>query len=312
VLALRGIVKVCIWFAVLVIIMLASQLVLPYKDWFAVVVPENIRLTNFTIAYPVSYGSPYYKANGWIGLEPSVVSFQLGLGLVAAVLIRSTMPVILLLGAAILCTTAGSGVIIVVVAVIVILFSRMRWALTRYALLLPPVLAFAATPWAAPIVERAGEFSGSSGSNNSTNLRAIQPYDVLFPRFASDPAHLLFGSGPGSSQDIITNQHILGLLVPTPLKIFFDYGIIAGLALAAFLLFMYLGGPSRALAITLAISLWTLQPGTTTMVFVIAVPLVVTWWTPRTRGPLETDDVPSPNASIAPPRGGSPRSEVRV
>jgi hypothetical protein len=211
-----------------------------------------------------------------------------------------------------LCTTAGSGFIIVGVAVAVILFSRMRWALVRYALLIPPVAAFAITPWAKPIVSRAGEFTGGSGSNNSTNLRAIAPYDVLWPRFIDDPLRVILGAGPGSSAEIITNQHIRGLLVPTPLKIFFDYGLIAGLAMAAFLLFMYLGGPSRALAITLAASLWTLQPGTTTMVFVVAVPLVVTWWTPRTQGPLESINVPSPNASIAPPRGGRPRSEVRV
>ena len=100
--------------------------------------------------------------------------------------------------------------------------------------------------------------------------------------------------------------------MPTPLKIFYDYGLIAGLALAAFLLFMYLGGPSRSLAITLAVSLWTLQPGTTTAVFTVAIPLFVTWWTPRTQGPIESDYVPSPNAAITPPNGGRRRSEVRV
>lgn len=311
--ALRGIVKVSLWFAVLVITMMVSQLVFPYQDWFAKVVPENLRLTEFTISYPVSYGSPYYKANGWIGLEPSVVSFQLGCALVAALLIRATMPVVLFLGAAILCTTAGSGVIIVGVAVIVIIFSTYRWALARYLILIPPVIAFAATPWAAPIVSRAGEFTGSSGSNNSTNLRAIQPYDVLFPKFVEHPMTVLFGGGPGSSQQIISNQHILGLLVPTPLKIFYEYGVIAGLALATFLLFMYLGGPSRSLAITLAVSLWTLQPGTTTTVFVVAVPLLVTWWTPRGGGPIENDRIPSPHASIAPPGDGDrSRSEVRA
>ena len=312
VMALRGVVRASMWFAVLVIVMFASQLVIPYRDWFADIVPENIRLTTFTIAYPISYGSPYYKANGWIGLEPSVVSFQLGVALVAALLIRVTMPIVFLLGAAILCTTGGSGVVIVAIAVVVIIFSSYRWALARYLILIPPVLAFAATPWAEPIMERTKEFTGDSGSNNSTNLRAIAPYDVLWPKFIDDPMTVLFGGGPGSSQQIITNQHILGLLVPTPLKIFFDYGVIAGLALAAFLLFMYLGGPSRAMAITLGTSLWALQPGTTTLVFVVAVPLLVTWWTPRVNAPLEGTRIPSPHASIAPPRGSRPRSEVRL
>ena len=235
VMALRGIVRVSMWFAGLVIVMFASQLVIPYSDWFADIVPASIRLKTFTIAYPISYGSPYFKANGWIGLEPSVVSFQFGVALVAALLIRATMPIVFLLGAAILCTTAGSGVVIVAIAVVVIMFSSYRWALARYLILIPPVLAFAATPWAEPIMKRTKEFTGDSGSNNSTNLRAIAPYDVLWPKFTHDPMTALFGGGPGSSQQIITNQHVLGLLVPTPLKIFFDYGVIAGLALATFL-----------------------------------------------------------------------------
>jgi hypothetical protein len=311
--ALRGIVRISMWFALLVIAMMASQLVFPYQDWFAMVVPENLRLTNFTIAYPISYGSDYYKANGWIGLEPSVVSFQLGLALVAALLVRATMPVVLFLGTAILCTTGGSGMFIVAVAVLVIIFSAYRWALARYLILLPPVIAFAATPWAEPIMKRTKEFTGGNGSNTSTNLRAMEPYDVLWPKFVDEPLTVLFGGGAGSSQEIITNQHVLGLILPSPLKIFYDYGVIAGLALATFLLFMYLGGHSRSLAITLGVSLWTLQPGTTTAVFVVAVPLLVTWWTPRgASGPIESENIPSPNASIAPPGGGRPRSEVRV
>jgi hypothetical protein len=308
-LALRGIVRVCMWLALMVIVMMASQLVIPYQDWFADIVPKSLQLGGFVISYPISYGSPYFKGNGWIGLEPSVVSFQLGVGLVAAVIIRATMPVVLLLSVGILCTTAGSGVAIVGVGIAVMLFSAMRWALARYLLLVLPIIAFAFTPWAQPILSRATE---GTGSNSSTGLRAVQPYNVLWPRFISDPIHMLLGSGPGSSQQIITNQHVHGLLVPTPLKIFFDYGLLAGLGLAAFLLFMYLGGPSRAMAVSLGASLWTLQPGTTTMVFVVAVPLVVTWWTPRTRPPIESDHVPSPNAVLAPPDGTRLRSEVRV
>jgi hypothetical protein len=305
-LVLRGIVKVCMWFAVLVIVMFFSQWIFPYQDWLKVFFPQSILLTDFTIAYPISWDSPIYKANGWIGLEPSVVSFQLGVGLVSAILLRSTMPVIALLAIGILCTTAGSGIIIVGVALVVMLFSAMRWALARYALLALPLLAFSFTEAAAPIVERA------SGDDDSASLRALQPYDVLWPRFISDPLNVLFGSGPGSSQEVVTNTHIVGLLVPTPLKIFYEYGVIAGLALAVFFLFMYLGGPSRSLAITIGASLWTLQPGTTTAVFTVAIPLFITWWTPRTQNPIESIYVPSPNAAIAPSGSGRRRSEVRA
>jgi hypothetical protein len=43
----------------------------------------------------------------------------------------------------------------------------------------------------------------------------------------------------------------------------------------------YLGGHSRALGISLLVSLWTLQPGTTTMLVVMPVLFLVTWWSPR-------------------------------
>ena len=72
------------------------------------------------------------------------------------------------------------------------------------------------------------------------------------------------------------------------MKVFFDYGVIAGLALCVFLVFCYFGAPSRALAVTLFASSWVLQPGTTTFVLVMQTLLFVTWWTPRRRRPLES------------------------
>jgi hypothetical protein len=306
-LVLRGLVRTCIWLAVASLLFMASQLVLPYQDWVAKVVPSNLLFHTFNTSYPIAYGSSFYKSNAWIGLEPSVVSFQLGVALLAAIVLRATMPVLMLLGAGMLATTAGSGVAIALVGFLVILFSGMRWALARYGLLLPPVIAFMFTPWAQPIVSRATE---GTGQNSSTGLRAVQTYVVLWPEWLRDPMSVVFGRGPGASQQLVDETHILGLLVPTPVKIFFDYGIVAGLAMAVFLLFMYLGGPSRAIAVSLCFSLWTLQPGTTTIVFVIAVPFLVTWWTPRTRRPIESDVVPSPNATIVPPGRGRPRAEV--
>jgi hypothetical protein len=309
---LRGVVKTCMWLSTLIVVMMVSQVVIPYQDWLAKIFPKSLLLQGFVISYPISYQSPFYKGNGWIGLEPSVVSFQLGVGLLAALLLRRKMLTAMWLGVGMLCTTAGSGPAIVLVGLLVIAFSPMRWALARYALLLPPLIAFAFTPWAQPIVSRATE---GTGSNSSTGTRAVVPYEVIWPQWIGNPASVLLGRGPGSSQQLADDTHITGLLVPTPIKIFFDYGVLAGLGVAIFLLFMYLSGPSLSMGISLALSLWALQPGTTTMVFVIAVPLLITWWTPKDRRPIELDAVPSPHASIEPPPGGRPRmkqyAEVR-
>jgi hypothetical protein len=96
-----------------------------------------------------------------------------------------------------------------------------------------------------------------------------------------DVRGVLLGRGPGSSQQLVENTHILGLLVPSPIKVFFDYGLLAGAVLLAFLFACYLGGPSRAYALSLVVSLWLLQPGTTTLLVVVNVLLFVTLWSPR-------------------------------
>jgi len=304
-LLLRGIVRISLWLSALVTVMMASQLVLPYQDWLAKVVPKSLLLNGFVITYPLGYGSSFYKGNGWIGLEPSIVSFQLGVGLLAALLIRAKLPVVLFLGLGMACTTAGSGPAVVGAGLVVILFSQMRWALARYAVVVPAIVAFLITPYGAPLLARATE---GTGTNSSTGLRTTAGYQVLWPQWIDNPMSVLFGRGPGSSQRLVDQTNITGLLVPNVAKMFFDFGVIAGLALAAFMMFMYLGGPSRAMAIALGASLWTLQPDT--FVLLIAVPVAVTWWTPRTRQMIESDVVPSPNATIVPPPGGRPRAEI--
>ena len=80
---------------------------------------------------------------------------------------------------------------------------------------------------------------------------------------------------------------MLGLLVPSPAKVFFEYGLVAGVVLAAFLLGCYWGGPSRAMGLSLLVSLWLLQPGVTTMVIVAPLLAMVTLWSPRPGLPIE-------------------------
>ncbi|HEY6796763.1 MAG TPA: hypothetical protein VI248_18995, partial [Kineosporiaceae bacterium] len=303
---LEGVYRVSMWQAALVIFFLGSQLVFPYQDWIAQVVPSNLLLHNYTLAYQFSYGGTYYRSNGWIGLETSFTSIQLAFGVIAAMLLRKKLTVLLFLLAAIACTGAQSGVQLVLVATGVIVFSPMRWALARYLVMVPTVIAFLLSPLGRNTIARLTE---GTSARSSTGQRSTVPYEVLWPQWSKDPLWVLLGRGPGSSQTTVENSHIVGVLVPTPAKLFFEYGVIAGLALAIFLIFMYLGGPSRAMALSMGSAYWLFQPASTTVLLIITIPLFISWWTPRAFRPLESEFVPSPNAAL-PETRRRPRSEL--
>lgn len=287
-LALDYIARIAVALATGCLVFIGTQLAgIPYTDYMAQVFPRNLLLQDFVISYPIVYESNLYRANAWIGLEPSFVSMQLGIGLIAAFLsgtrLRSLMVIVLGLVAA----TAGSGLAIVAVAFIVMLGYPVRNNLVRYLpLAVAGTVALVVTPFGQSILSRLTE---AGDSQSSTSLRGILPYSYVWPRWVYDPMAVLLGRGPGSSQKIVGESGIMGLLTPTPVKIFVEYGIIVGLVIAAFILFAYVGGPSRSLSVTLLVSLWMLQPGTTTMIAVLPLYLTTTWWAPRVDPVLESD-----------------------
>lgn len=276
--------------AVLAVIMVGLQLIgIPYRDYFAAYVPATLQLEGFVISYPITWGSPIFKANAWIGLEPSFVSAQLGVGLLAAIFVRARMWMILVLILGLIATVSGSGIVIVLVGLLVMVLHRSRVLLVRYAVVAGiAVGASLLTPFGTMLLDRSTEFQGE---NTSTSLRALQPYEELIPRWATDPLGMLLGYGPGSSQRAVEATNVLGLLVPTPAKVFFEYGLIAGFVLAAFMFVCYWGGPSRTFAVTLLVSLWVLQPGSTTLTITLPLLVLVTLFSPRWGPPIETLDL---------------------
>lgn len=308
--AFSGCVKIGVALAIGAIAMMATQYAgLPYHDYLADVVPPPLQQIGYVITYPLQYGSPIYRANAWIGLEPSVVSFQLGVCLLLALLIGSSLPVLLTIATGMACTVSGSGIFVVVIGVAVMLLTPMRRRLVKHPIpVLITIFLILQTPMGKKI---AGRVTEAAVGGSSTRLRAIDPYVVLWPHWTSSGwGSTLIGFGAGSSQRLITDTNRRGLLVPSPVKVFFDYGLIAGLVLAVFLLFCYLGGPSRALALSLAASSWLLQPGTTTVVLAIPTLLFVTWWSPRPGRYLEDDPFtsgPEPVPLAVPPPTPPPR-----
>jgi hypothetical protein len=288
VMALRYIALGAVGLAAGCVVFMAVQLAgIGYIDVLAQVVPSRFLLQGFVITYPITFGSPLNRANAWIGLEPSIVSIMMAVGLVSGLLSGVRIRLLALILAGMVCATAGSGLAILLVAFLVMLGYPVRRNLVRY---LPIAVAAAAalvvTPFGKAILNRVTE---AGDSQSSTSLRGILPYAYLWPKWIADPWSVLLGRGPSSSQTLVQESGILGLLVPSPVKIFFEYGLIAGLCLAALLLYSYIGGPSRSLPVTLLVSLWVLQPGTTTLVIIIPVYLTSTWWAPRIDPVLESD-----------------------
>jgi hypothetical protein len=306
--ALNAMLRVSLVHATVVIAFLALQLVVPYTDVVAQIFPKTVLLDGYTLAYQFTWDSPFYRSNGWIGLETSFTSMQLALALIAALLLRKKLTVVLYLLAAIACTGAQSGTQMAIVTAAVLLFSPMRWALARYAVLVPTIIAFLLSSLGRNTVTRLTE---GTQRGTSTGLRTTLPYEVLWPRWAKDPLWVLFGRGPGSSQQLVDDTHIEGVIVPTPIKVFFDYGVVAGMVLGTFLLFMYLGGPSRAYPLAMISSYWLFQPGTNIQL-IMTIPLFISLWTPRAYKMLESEFVPSPNAAIAPDQERRPRTESRT
>ena len=257
--------------------MTATQLAgIAYNDIVAGLVPEPLRLSGYVITYPYAYGSSLFRANAWLGLEPSFVSFQLGLAALAAMMVRRSWLVLFLLLAGLASTASGSGILILLVGVAGLISSRLRGQLRPRLLPLGlGILVLLSTPYGIGLAARAGEVAED---NSSASLRAIQPYERLLTPWLSDLPTTLFGAGPGTSQVLVTATSEAGLLVPTPIKILFDYGIIAGFVLAAFLITCYCGSLSPVLAFTLFFSLWTLQPGLTTILLVVHVVILVSLW----------------------------------
>ncbi|HEU5487049.1 MAG TPA: hypothetical protein VFU98_19255 [Microlunatus sp.] len=323
--ALRGVANVGLGLAALSLVFTGVQyLGVPYKDWVAQVVPSSLLVSGYVVSYPVTYGSEIYKSNAWIGLEPSFVSFMLGVCVVAAVVARLHWAKVSVLLLAMLTTTAGSGLAIVITFVAVTIISGRGRSLFRYAL---PAVALAVlftfTLLGEAILSRVTE---AGQSRSSTSLRMIEPYLFLWPHWLADPMGVLLGYGPGSSAWVVANAGILGLLVPSVAKVLFDYGLIGGLILIALMVSTFVRAPEPRFALAMAISMFTVQAASPGLV--ICAVCVAALWSPAARGrphaasparraPRVVDSGPVPERTaiptrspVPPPRAERPRVGV--
>lgn len=295
----RTIASIGLGLAGLSLLFIGTQAVgIRYYDWLSTIVPQNLLVQDFAISYPIVYGSPLYKSNGWIALEPSFMSFFLGVALICALLARMRVLVVLILAAGLFSTVAGSGIALVGVFVIVLTLQGRLGDLRRY--LVPGsviALVFAFSVLGEAVLSRVTEVNQQ---NSSTALRSTEPYVQLFPYWISNPLGIFIGQGPGSSANVVANLGINGLLVPSVAKLLFDYGLFAGLLLIALMASTYFRGPSFAFAVALAASMFLLQ-GASQPLAICSI-LAISLWAPnRPSAPV----LPRRSLSTVSPRSGS-------
>ncbi|SDS94914.1 hypothetical protein [Microlunatus soli] len=292
--ALRGIGHLGIGIAILSTLFMVMQLLgQPYRDRMADLVPSSLLVDGYVISYPVAYGSPIYKSNAWIALEPSFLSFMLGVCVVAAVLARLHWVKVIVILLGLLATTAGSGLAVLAAFVLLSVLSGHGARLRRYLLpTLPVAVIFGTTLIGQSLFERVTE---AGTSRSSTSLRMIEPYQYLWPQWISDPTVPWIGRGPGSSAWVVGNSGIDGLLVPSPAKILFDYGVLGGALLLMIMVVAFVRCPEPTFALALAISVFTVQAASPPLVACVI--LAVSLWSPVA---VWSPTRPSPMTAAAP------------
>ena len=311
---LRALSRVGVGIATLSVVFLVSQYAgLVYRDYFAEYVPDPWQVHGFVISYPLTWDSPIYRSNGWIALEPSFMSFTLGVCLVAGLLTKVHPLAAAWMALGILATVSGSGAVIVLVGLLLLLVTgKYRQGVLTLGALGAAVVALSFSPFGQVFLGRSGEILQD---NSSASLRAVQPYTHLYPVWVSDWAGFLFGRGAGSSRTVLDDEGIAGLLLPNIAKVLFDYGIIAGGLLLAVIVVWHTRSPEIALGWSLLASFLVLQ-GASEPLLVMSF-IAVTWWAPsspsaRPRAAPSEDELwrswatsaPSPPREPMPAGGG--------
>jgi hypothetical protein len=175
-----------------------------------------------------------------------------------------------LYGGAILTTLSGTGLLLLAVGVSVLIIRRGgRWAVQTVIIAGVAVVAVSLTPLAAIIAPRLSE---TAQSNTSGNARFIAPYTQVADGLSWDFSALMFGRGPGavarSTGNVVFNPYGLEINYPVVPKLAAEYGLMAAILFAWFILPAIAGRPRSPtlaavlLLLYLVLSGSLLQPAT--------------------------------------------------
>jgi hypothetical protein len=256
--------------AIVALVQWGAQLVgWRYEDPLASL-PDTLLLHTYNTFYPIYYGSEIMKTNAVVFLEPSFCSQYLALAVVIQLLLGGKRWRLALYLGAILTTLSGTGLLLLALGVSVLIIRRGgRWAVQTVIIVGAAIVAVSLTPVAAIIGPRLSE---TTQTNSSGNARFVAPYIQVADALSSNFSALMFGRGPGavsrSTGNVVFNPYGLEINYPVVPKLAAEYGLIAAIVFAWFILPAIAGRPRSPtlaavlLLLYLALSGSLLQPAT--------------------------------------------------
>ncbi|HWK75571.1 MAG TPA: hypothetical protein VNQ81_14935 [Povalibacter sp.] len=220
--ALLGILQFLLQFAV------GRDAAFPIETW----VPEAFRTHGYNNMTPLYWGSPIYKANGIVMVEPSTFSQLCALGLIAELSSRERLWRLLAYAGALVVSYSGTGLLILAVTLPLFVIIYARWDLLIKGLLLFAVLAIFSEPLHLQVIlNRAGEFN-SSGS--SAFERFVGWQNLFAEKLWTSPSRALLGYGAGSYFEAASGYDA-GEMAHA--KIIFEFGVVGALLYFGFVFY---------------------------------------------------------------------------
>lgn len=225
-------------FACIAIAQYASQVILnmTYSDPL-LAVPEAFRLTNYEITYPIKYGSPTYKSNAYLFLEPSFLSQFLGLALLLEIIVFRRFIAIALQIGALACTFSGTGILLLVLTMPFVIAANLRDKRVIAIACVAGAIVVGAVVSNPDVLDRAKELDSQQ---SSASIRFSTPYQRLRELSFATGSSWLIGYGAGSADRMKVDDQLANY--PAIPKALIEYGLIGGLPLLLFLVVRIFSG----------------------------------------------------------------------
>ncbi|MGG1479478.1 hypothetical protein ABE402_00835 [Bacillus smithii] len=246
---------------------------IPYNDIWGYL-PSSIVATGYNTYYPIEYGSPIYKSNGMVLLEPSFFSQFLAMAIILEALYFKKIWRIALYLTGIIISFSGTGLLLLGVFLIIYILKQ-GWKTKLFVIGTMCLLFFALkdTYYAQVLIGRVGEFS--MHSNSSANFRFISPYVAIENVGMLSKDVYLFGLGPGMADRASIPYISADTNYPVLSKLIIEYGVISCFAFLVFVLHcFYTGARSKTLFVAIfmmyaLLSGSLLQPQTVYFLFIL-------------------------------------------
>jgi len=227
--------RIAPWLAAAAVVQLLVQLVgWHHPDPVGSLLPSSLLQDGYNTGNPFYYGSPFYRTNGFVFLEPSFCSQFLGVAVLAQLWLGGHGRRVLLLLAGMLTTVTGTGPVLLVAGLVVAAAVGQQGVVRRLGpALIAAVTLAVLTPLGALLTARATE---GGSQNTSTGQRFVLPFVLLVPGWLASLPQALLGAGPGSVKPYLDAVSPDVAVVPMPpLKLLFEYGALGGVVFALFL-----------------------------------------------------------------------------